>query len=65
MQLHGLEVGDQRMALLDRRFLVAKEELGRPQAQRIVAAVEDVAQDDMHHLFDEERRDVHRAAEEA
>ena len=63
MQLHGFAIGKQRVALANRRLLLAKEELRRAELERVVAAIEDVAQDDVRHLLDEKRRRVHRAPE--
>ena len=53
VHLHRLEVGEQHVAVLDGRLLLAKEHLGGAQAQRIVAAVEQVAQDHVRQLVDE------------
>src|SRR5581483_4003502 len=53
MQLHGLAIGEQRMPFLDGGLLLAKEKLRRAQLQGIVAALQDVAQDDVHQLLDE------------
>jgi hypothetical protein len=65
VHLHRLAIGEQRMAFLDCRLLLAKEEFRRAQLERIVAAIEDVAQDDVRHLLDEKGRRVHRAFERA
>src|SRR3954462_8732218 len=65
VHLHRLEIGEKGVAFLDGRFLVAEKELRRAQPERVIAALEYVAQDDVHHLRDEERRRINRAAEEA
>ena len=62
---HGFGVREERMAFLDGRFLLAKKELRGAQPERVLAAVQYVAQDDVRHLLDEERRRIHGPAEEA
>src|SRR5262249_55083049 len=63
VHLHGLEIGEQHVAVLDRRLLLPEEKLRRAQPERIVAAVEHVPQDDVRELVDEHRRHVDRALE--
>src|SRR5205823_4403083 len=41
VQLHGFAIGKQRVALANRRLLLAKEELRRAELERVVAAIED------------------------
>src|SRR5687768_5633418 len=65
VRLDRLEVGEQHVAFLDGRLLVAPEELGGAQPERVVAAIEDVAQDHVHELVDEKRRHLDRRLEEA
>src|SRR5688572_17416423 len=64
MHLDGLEIGEQHMAVLDGRFLFAEEKLAGPQPERVVGAVQDIAQDHVHQLVDEHRRDLDRRAEQ-
>src|SRR5437868_3772375 len=64
MHLDGLEIGEQDMAVLDGGLLLAEEELAGAQPQRLLAAVKDIAQDDVRELVDEHRRHVDAALEE-
>src|SRR5689334_2598567 len=63
VHLHGFEIREQHVAILERRLLLPEEELGCAQPQRVVAAIEHVPQDDVRELVDEHRRHVDRALE--
>ncbi len=54
--LDCLKVGRDQRAVVHRELLRTEEHLGRAQDEDIVAAVEDVAQDDVHKLVHEQRR---------
>ncbi len=57
VHLHDLLVRQHDAALVGGGALLAKEQLGGAQPHRVVGAVEHVAQDHVHHLVDEHRRE--------
>jgi hypothetical protein len=62
---HGFEVREQHVPVLKRRLLLPPEQLGGAQAQRVVAAVEEVPEDHVRELLEEQRRHVDRPLEQA
>ncbi len=64
VHLDCFQVSKHHRALLGARLLFAEEDLSRARLERIVAAVEDVAHDDLRELIDEKGRDGDLAAGE-
>jgi hypothetical protein len=56
VHLDRFQVGEHHRAVFGARLLLAKEELSRARLERILAAVEHVAHDDLRELVDEKRR---------
>ena len=64
MHLDGFEVGKHHRAVVGARLLLPEEEFSRARLERIVAALENAADDDLRELVDEEGRDGDLAAGE-
>jgi hypothetical protein len=62
MLLDELEIRQEHCAFMKRGALCAEEEFRSPQDERVVAAIEGIAQDQMDEMIEEERRYLHSVA---
>ncbi len=57
VHLNGLEVREHHRTVVGARLLFPEEEFSRARLERVVAALENAAYDDLRELVDEKRRD--------
>src|SRR6266446_10567407 len=56
MHLDGFEIGEHHRAIVDARLLPSEKKLSGAGLERIIAALENAAHDDLSELVDEQRR---------